>query len=72
LWLPTPQQMWEMWECLDLTEALVVRVIAPLAATGMLVVLAATGTLNEKSALALLAVLAGSRAPIRRGGGPGK
>lgn len=38
----------------------------------MLVVLSAAGSLNEKSALALLAVLAGSRAPIRRGGGPGK
>lgn len=61
-----------MWECVDLTEALVVRVIAPLAAICMLLVLAATGTLNEKSALALLAVLAGSHAPIRRGGGPGK
>ena len=65
----TPQRM---WECVDLTEALVVRVIAPLAAICMLLVLAATGTLNEKSALALLAVLAGSHAPIRRGGGPGK
>lgn len=65
----TPQRM---WECVDLTEALVVRVLAPLAALSMLVGLAATGTLNEKSALALLAVLAGSRAPIRRGGGPGK
>lgn len=69
MWLPTPQQM---WECVDLTEALVVRVLAPLAALSMLVGLAATGTLNEKSALALLAVLAGSHAPIRRGGGPGK
>ena len=65
----TPQRM---WECVDLTEALVVRVIAPLAAICMLLVLAATGGLNEKSALALLAVLAGSHAPIRRGGGPGK
>lgn len=61
-----------MWECVDLTEALVVRVIAPLAAICMLLVLAATGGLSEKAAIALLAVLAGSRAPIRRGGGPGK
>jgi len=67
--MPTPQQT---WECLDLTEALVVRVIAPLSATGMLVALAALGGLTEKAAVALLAVLAGSHAPIRRGGGPGK
>jgi len=61
-----------VWECVDLSEALLVRVLAPAAALAMLVALSATGTLNEKSALALLAVLAGSRAPIRRGGGPGK
>ena len=58
-----------MWECINLTEALVVRVLAPMAATGMLVALAALGGLTEKAAVALLAVLAGSRAPIRRGGG---
>lgn len=61
-----------VWECVDLSEALLVRVLAPAAALAMLVVLSAAGSLNEKSALALLAVLAGSRAPIRRGGGPGK
>lgn len=61
-----------MWECVDLSEALLVRVLAPAAALAMLVALSATGTLNEKSALALLAVLAGSRAPIQRGGGRDK
>lgn len=59
----------QMWECINLTEALVVRVLAPMAATGMLVALAALGGLTEKAAVALLAVLAGSHAPIRRGGG---
>lgn len=61
-----------VWECVDLSEALLVRVLAPAAALAMLVALSATGTLNEKSALALLAVLAGSRAPIQRGGGRDK
>lgn len=63
--MSTPQ----MWEWINLTEALVVRVLAPMAATGMLVALAALGGLTEKAAVALLAVLAGSHAPIRRGGG---
>ena len=58
-----------MWQCVDLSEALLVRVLAPAAALTMLAVLAATGGLTEKAAVALLAVLAGSRAPIRRGGG---
>lgn len=57
-----------VWECVDLSEALLVRVLAPAAALAMLVVLSAAGSLNEKSGLALLAVLAGSRAPIWRGG----
>ena len=61
-----------MWECVDLSEALLARVLAPAAALTMLAVLAATGGLTEKAAVALLAVLAGSHAPIRRGGGPGK
>lgn len=61
-----------VWECVDLSEALLVRVLAPAAALTMLVALAATGGLTEKAAVALLAVLAGSHAPIRRGGGPGK
>ena len=58
-----------VWECVDLSEALLVRVLAPAAALTMLVALAATGGLTEKAAVALLAVLAGSHAPIRRGGG---
>ena len=62
----------QMWQCVDLSEALLVRVLAPAAALTMLVALAATGGLTEKAAVALLAVLAGSHAPIRRGGGPGK
>lgn len=66
--MSTPQ----MWEWINLTEALVVRVLAPMAATGMLVALAALGGLTEKAAVALLAVLAGYRAPIRRGGGSGR
>lgn len=60
-----------MWECLDLGEALIVRVVAPATALVMLVALSAAGTLTEKSGIALLAVLAGSRAPVRRGGGRG-
>ena len=56
------------WVCLEIAEALLVRVVAPGTALVMLVGLSATGTLTEKSAIALLAVLAGSRAPVRRGG----
>ena len=56
------------WVCLEIAEALLVRVVAPATALVMLVGLSVTNTLTEKSAIALLAVLAGSRAPVRRGG----
>jgi len=57
------------WVCLEIAEALLVRVVAPATALVMLAVLSATDTLTEKSGIALLAVLAGSRAPVRSGGG---
>lgn len=55
----------ELQECIDVGEALLIRIVAPCAALVALLVLAFTGGLTEKSGVVLLVILAGHRAPIR-------